>query len=271
MAANDIDRVAEKIEIEALASLYVACSSGTRRELGLASLEVADGIAFAAARVPGIIMNRCPGLGVHRPVEPSSIDAVVRFYADHGVDDFYLQLYEEELSAGCRAALAHHDLCLGRAWMKFTRGPDAPPDATTDLRIERVTGDCNGDFARIACTAFELPDAAIPLVAGLAGDPRWSLYVSYDGDEPAGAGAVLVDGEAAWLDWASTRPERRRRGSQGALMAARIRRALSLGATRFYTETGEAVAGDSQHSYRNILKAGFSTSRARANYRPRQG
>jgi hypothetical protein len=51
-------------------------------------------------------------------------------------------------------------------------------------------------------------------------------------------------------------------------MAARIEHAVSLGARHLFTETGEAVEGDPQHSYRNILKAEFVETRLRANYAP---
>ncbi|HUG99452.1 MAG TPA: hypothetical protein VMQ83_09790 [Gammaproteobacteria bacterium] len=41
---------------------------------------------------------------------------------------------------------------------------------------------------------------------------------------------------------------------------------LELGCRKLLTCTGEAVPGDPQHSYRNILKAGFRESYVRDNY-----
>jgi GNAT superfamily N-acetyltransferase len=263
-----IDRMSERIEREAIRSL-VACSSGTVRSvLGLEASEVADGILLAADRDPSILLNRCVGLGSEHPPDPDAIERVAAIYARRGIGRYYLQLDQVELSAGSRGALASSGLVPARAWMKFRRGTGTPPPSRTDLRVELVSGAGADDFARVACAAFELSDAAVPLLAGLAADDRWSLFASYDGDEPAGAGALFVDGDAAWLDWAGTRPEFRRRGSQGALMAARIERALRLGARHLFTETGEAVEGDPQHSYRNILRAGFLEAHLRANYAP---
>lgn len=52
-------------------------------------------------------------------------------------------------------------------------------------------------------------------------------------------------------------------------MAQRIADAHDLGCRVLATATGEAVPGDPQHSYRNILRAGFELSHVRANWVPR--
>jgi len=105
-------------------------------------------------------------------------------------------------------------------------------------------------------------------LAGLVGRPGWRVYMSFDGDEPAGCGAMLVHGSVAWFDWAATRPEFRCCGSQSAIMARRITDAGRLGCRWLVTATGEALEGDPQHSYRNILRAGFARSHVRANWVP---
>jgi GNAT superfamily N-acetyltransferase len=235
------------------------------------ALQVADGIVLSATHDPSILLNRCTGLGAEKELEAGVIDRVASSYAERGVGRYYLQLYEDGLSSDCRDALARNGLERARGWMKFKRGTGVPPTPRTELRVEQVSGARSRDFAMVACTGFELSDAAMPLLAALVDDDRWSLFVSYDGDEPAGSGALFVDGEAAWLDWAATRPEFRRRGSQSALMAVRLEQAITLRARHIFTETGEAVEGDPQHSYRNILKAGFEEARLRANYAPATG
>ena len=58
--------------------------------------------------------------------------------------------------------------------------------------------------------------------------------------------------------------------SQGAIMSARIQAAIDAGCTRIFTETGEAVPGDPQHSYRNIERYGFVAGDLRENWRPRR-
>ena len=44
--------------------------------------------------------------------------------------------------------------------------------------------------------------------------------------------------------------------------------ALDLGCRKLLTCTGKAVAGDPQHSYRNLLKAGFIETYVRRNFAP---
>jgi GNAT superfamily N-acetyltransferase len=81
-------------------------------------------------------------------------------------------------------------------------------------------------------------------------------------------GALFVRDGLGWLDFGATRPRFRRRGSQGAIMAARLRLARDLGCRRTFTCTGVAAANDPQHSYGNILRMGFRKSVIRENYAP---
>lgn len=124
------------------------------------------------------------------------------------------------------------------------------------------------DFGTIVCGAFGMSAQSIPMLSGLAADDRWHLFVTYAGDQPAGAGALFVDDQVGWLEWGATDPKFRSRGSQASIMAARLNLAADLGCQQVFTETGESVEGDPQHSYKNILKAGFEESILRLNYSP---
>ena len=77
---------------------------------------------------------------------------------------------------------------------------------------------------------------------------------------PAGTGAVLILEDAAYLTFGATAPAFRKRGSQGAIMAARVQAAIDQGCRHIFTETGEAVEGEEQVSYRNIERCGFEPS-----------
>ena len=104
-------------------------------------------------------------------------------------------------------------------------------------------------------------DVALELSA-IVGAPGWSCFLSWDGDEPAGTGALYADGEHGWLGVAATRDAYRGRGSQSAILAARIERARELGVRALTTETGVADGP----SHRNILRAGFHEQYLRPNY-----
>jgi hypothetical protein len=265
---NDTERAAEALERAALRSLFENCPEKVRADLGLTLLEIEDVMVLASSRDPSIIINRAIGLGTETEPTPATIRAVGAAYAEHGCGGFFLHVFDEDLSDEARAAIEELGLVRRRNWMKFIRDPDPPHAVPTDLRIEEVRSADAHDFARIVCDAFEMSPATRPLVAGLASDPRWHLFMSFDGETPAGAGGLFIDGGLGWLDWGATDTHFRRRGSQGAIMAARIALARALHCKHLITETGEAVEGDPQHSYGNILRAGFSEFKSRANYAP---
>ncbi len=68
------------------------------------------------------------------------------------------------------------------------------------------------------------------------------------------------------LGFAATLKDQRGRGAQAVVLARRIRDALGLGVRLMVTETGTAVDGEPQHSYRNIERAGFEAAYVRQNW-----
>ena len=85
--------------------------------------------------------------------------------------------------------------------------------------------------------------------------------------EPAGAGALYVDGGVGWLGFGATLPPYRGRGAQSAILAARIEDARRQGCATVVTETGELADDRPSSSYRNIVRAGFRETGVRPNYR----
>jgi GNAT superfamily N-acetyltransferase len=261
---------AERAERAALADLHAAASSELADRLGL-ELGNIDGTLVSIARhEPTILVNRIIGFGVEHPADRGTVEKIVARYREAGVDRYFLHLdpnaAPEELAGWLEAAgLSRYH----RGWAKFVRGAEPPPPVRSDLEIRRVGAEHAQDFGRIAAAAFGLGDDWIPAIAGLVGRPGWQVYLSFDGDVPAGSGAMRIHEGVAWFDWAATLPEFRRRGSQGAIMARRIADAREAGCHLLATATGEAVDGDPQHSYRNILRAGFELSHTRANWVPR--
>jgi hypothetical protein len=261
---------AESVERTALADIHSAASPGLRDGLGLDLQEIGGTLVSIASRSPTILINRVVGLGLAQPADRATVEEIVARYRDAGVRRYFLQLdpaaTPEELPAWLEDAglEAYH-----RAWAKFERGTEAPPATGSDLEVREIGLDHAEDFGRIAAAGFELDDAWIPVLAGLVGRDGWHVYLSFDGDQPAGCGAMRIHQGVAWLDWAATLPEFRRRGSQGALINRRLSDGLGLGCDSFATSTGEEVDGDAQHSYHNIERYGFRRTHARANWVPR--
>jgi len=152
------------------------------------------------------------------------------------------------------------------SWMKFSRGT-GPRQAQSDLTVERVAEDRAGDFAEVVVGGFGMPDWCLPLAVNLVGRPGWSCYVAYDGEKPAGAGALFVHEGVGWLGLGATLPEFRGRGAQSAVLADRIEDARKQGCRQITTETGERTNDRPSNSYRNILRAGFREAGVRPNYR----
>ena len=268
---DELDHRSEAIERAALISLHDHCPEATKAKLGLRFEAFGDALAAGASHDPSVLINRVLGLGTLERFAAEHVADVARAYVEWDITRYFFHAYTDDLSEEELASFERAGLEPARGWMKFRRPTDGPVrQGRTDLRVERVGPDRAADFGRIVCTAFGMTDDAVPLLAGLARDDRWHLFVTYDGDAAAGAGALMVDDGAGWLEWGATDPAFRQRGSQGAIMEARIRLAQELGCDYLFTETGEAVDGDPQHSYGNIQKAGFRESVLRRNFMPKR-
>jgi GNAT superfamily N-acetyltransferase len=218
--------------------------------------EVADigGVTCATLRrFPHRMFNRVIGLASTEP-----LDEIAAFYRETPwwVSD----------SHGVGPELEERGFTRDYGWMKFSRGV-GPREAQTDLQVDRVGPDRADDFAGVVVAGYGLPDSTAPLAANVVGRPGWSCYVAYDGESPAGAGALFVHEGVGWLGFAATLPEFRGRGAQSIILAVRIEDARRQGCSMVVTETGELEEGRPSSSYRNILRAGFREAGVRPNYR----
>ncbi|MFL6711854.1 MAG: GNAT family N-acetyltransferase [Sulfurifustis sp.] len=100
----------------------------------------------------------------------------------------------------------------------------------------------------------------------VAGPGRWLCIGAFLGTEPVGAAAAYIAAGYAWLGFAATLPDHRRRGAQQAMLALRLREAAVRGAHTAVVETGERLPDKPSNSYRNILRAGFEEIYLRKNY-----
>jgi len=196
------------------------------------------------------------------------VNDIVGIYRQAGVERYFVQCHPEAKPEKLGNWLIAAGLEKARAWQKFSRGREAPPQFKSDLRIEEISPEHGEPFGRIICDAFDFGDAAIAWFAKLAGRQNWHIFMTFDGDEPAGVGTLFVKDGMANIDLGATAPKFRGRGSQGAVLARRIECALDLGCREMVTCTGVAVPGDPQHSYSNIKRAGFRETYIRDNYAP---
>ena len=230
------------------------CLSAYLPVYGADALATAGATCLRARAAPDSpMLNRVVGLGLGPVLEEAHVDAAL---AAMGDTTFYVAV-SPDADPRLDTLLEARGLEVGLGWMLFERGPLPPPAVETTLAVADVDNDSARDWARIVLEGYGLPDACAPMVERVPGLPGWHAYMALAGDEPAGAAAVWINGEAAYFGFAATRPEHRGKGGQGALFAARIGRALAAGCTRLVTETGERRDAGPGNSYRNILRYGF--------------
>lgn len=267
-----MSRESETIELAALTAMHETAPPAVRAALGLALHDLGGVTVSVAAREPSILINRALGLGVFAPGSRAAVRAVKATYEQAGVRRYFLHVHPEAEPATLRACLAEERLVPYRRWAKFLHEgtPRPQPEAAAPFRVERIGARHAADFGRIAAAAFDLTEGSAAMLAAMVDDARWRLYVVFDGDVPAGTGAMFVRGDAAWLDFGATDPAYRSRGVHRLRLARALADAEAIGCKRVMTETGEWVEGDPQHSYKNIERAGFRMVYLRDNYVPAQ-
>jgi hypothetical protein len=256
----------ERIEAQAWEDMASAAPAPLAKAIGLETARLGRAHFLMAARVPEFQVNRLSGAGLDGDDGSSIAAAVARFKAA-GQPKFFVQIPPgpdarrmEALARG--AGLEPHPL----AWAKFHRTVETPPRVDSSLTIREVGREERMFFGDTAAAGFGMPAPMAQWLYEIVGRPHWHTYVSFDGDEAAGVGALYVDGAFAWLGVGATRAEMRKRGGQSALLARRIADAQKLGARHATTETGVPQPGAEAPSYKNILKVGFAVAYVRPNW-----
>ena len=261
---------AEALELGFHQDLFDAAPRDIRAALGWRCEAVGGALLSVAANAPSILLNRTLGLGKREPASAEAVDEIRQRYAKAGVERYFIHLGPHAEPPQLRDWLAQAGLEPQRRWVKFERDARPAPEVTTDLRIARVDASHAAAFGRIVAEGFDLPAPAAGLFPPVSQRPGWHLFGAFDADELVAAGVLFVRDGSAYLNFGATAPTHRRQGAQGALLAARIEAARELGCTVLFTETGEEVPGDPQHSYHNIERAGFVPAYRLDNYAPRR-
>jgi GNAT superfamily N-acetyltransferase len=232
----------ERVEAQALRDAVL---------LGGGRAQTAGGaMCLAHPRARARLFNRAYPLGA-----VVDVAAIASWYGDHPHEiaspPGYLGLDEQLRAAGYEP---------GGAVAKHQRSTDGVAAAETGLRVAETTD--GAAFEQILVEGYEAPPETFAGTSAFVGGPGWQCFLAWDGDRAAACGALYVDGDVAWLGAAATRPAFRGRGAQAALVAARLRRARELGATRAASETSLDGA-----SLRNLRRAGFQQAYTRAHWR----
>jgi len=226
-----------------------------RSGLGDGAVDLDGALALRFPQAPeSPMLNRIVELGVNGPATEAQLDAAIEAMA--GLR-FYVTLSPSAEPSEIPKWLAARGFQPGWGWMQFQRGVDDLPERDTALELVEIGREQARDFARVVRVAYGFLPEADEAIGAAVGLDAWTFWVAYAGDEPAGAAGLFVDEGAGYFGYGATLPEHRGKGAQGALLAARIRRARELGCDAVYTETGELRSDLPSASYRNILRAGF--------------
>lgn len=264
----DESNASEKVERQALTGWHESVQRAGLAGYDWRLVEIGDALCSVSSSEPSILINRVLGLGSQATPSVGQLAEIRNLYRDAGVQRFFLHV-----TPGIKDEQLVENLSVAgyekyRGWMKFSRGPDPIPPARSDLEVRRIGAEHATEFAAIVAPAFDMTPACEPAIAALVLDNNWQLFMSFDGDDPAGTGAMYLRDDVAYMDFGATHPDFRCRGSQSAVLAARMQAALDAGCKKFVTMTGEEVPGDPQHSYSNILKRGFEEAYLRENWIP---
>lgn len=225
---------------------------------------VADARALRADLAPASpMLNRVAGLGLREPATEAALDAIAELM--RGVRH-YVAVSPRARPTSLGERLAARGYSPGWGWMQFSRGVDDVPAADTALEIVALPPARSEAFGRVVVSTFGLPATVVDWIADVPAHPEWHGFAALDGGELVATGAVHVAPPFATLSFGATAETHRGRGAQGAILAARIRRARELGCTVVLTETGERLPDRPSQSYRNILRAGFAERYVVANW-----
>ena len=262
--------LAEEIERAAFEEFHAVAPAELCQRIGLTGKTIGSAFVSLASALPpsAIVINRAIGPGLREAETKRTIDEIVNAYQSAGIDRYFVQVHPAAEPETITPWLLERGLAKARGWQKFSRGRERVSPPKTDLSIKEIGPDGESELAVILSDAFDLGDAARPWISLLPTCKHWHVFMTFDGDTPAGTGSVFIDGDCAWMDFGATAPQFRQRGSQSSLLRHRVQFALDRGCQHMFTCTGEDVPGDPQHSYTNIMKAGFKEDYVRANYAP---
>ena len=264
--AHPFELEIEGIEREAWVELAAVMPAPLAQGIGLQAGPIGGAFLFMASRVAQFQFNWLSGAGLNGD-DGRCIGEAVRRFREAGQRKFFVQLppgprERECMEQASAAGLKPHPL----AWAKFYRSTSDAPVVTTDLDVREVEAHESALFADTAVAGFGMPPPMATWLSQIVGRPHWHAYVTFADGVAAGAAAMYVRRDFAWLGIGASKPDMRKRGSQSALLARRLTDAAKLGAKHATTETGVPQPGQPAPSYANILKSGFSVAYVRPNW-----
>jgi hypothetical protein len=237
-------------------------------EAGAHSVPLAGGIVLVCPPGPALF-NEAAGLGTRQPVTESVLDEALGLFRAAGSQQFEVLVSPvAEPQADLLRWLENRGMSMRGRTAKMYRGGNRRASVETDLRVERIGPRHAEEFARVILDVFGFPESLRPAFKACTDREGWHCYAAFDGDELVATGKLYVRDRLGWLGAGATLPSRRRRGAQGAIMAARVNAAIDQGCEWIIVETGEDRPEAPNPSYHNMLRTGFELAYHRPTYSP---
>jgi GNAT superfamily N-acetyltransferase len=256
----------EDAEARATASCFLAAERA-RSDIGAHTSLEGDVSVVALDVVDSAFFNRALGLGTIAPASAEGVDRISATFRRWKRAQSMIQVPVDVTGPELEGWLGDAGYRRSRNWVKLWHDLRQLPEVPSSLRVERIGPADAAAFGKIVVDAFGMPSTVAPLATCPVGEAGWNHYLGFDRDTPVAAGAVYIDGETAWLGFGATLDAARGRGGQSAIFAARLRDARDAGCTLAVTETGEETSDDPvNHSFRNMVRLGFTLAYARPNW-----
>jgi len=246
--------------------IEVAMMEEKRQALGLADIatdsrSLAGGTA--ARGEPGSWLNNAVGVALDGPVDEAELDSVIGWYVAGGIEprlevcpfvhEGLLGMLEKR-GFGVRAFENVFFRELGVSAIEAVHGM---PEGVRIGRVDPGDAEMVRAYGMVVVAGFMPPgveprESDLEVSARCLKHERSAAYGAWVDGTLVGGGAMEVAGEVAALFGLSVAPEFRRRGIQGALIAARLKEAAARGARIATISSRPGVATE-----RNVRRMGF--------------
>lgn len=202
-------------------------------------------------------MNVVLNLGVSETAKKSMIDEVFELAATARAQRFSFHVSPSAQSSRIEKWLIDKNFRLHNYYRIHFRDTTGSVKIETDLTVKKINKEHAIAFGRIVCENFGWPAGRVPWIAATVGQRGFHHYMAFAEEVPVATGLLYVKDDCGYLAFGATMSRYRRRGGQGALIAARIKKARQLGLRFVTADTFAPMPGRPAVSYRNFSRTGF--------------